>query len=229
MPDVNLLVVDNALYHDIYRPVEHWAEMAGFEPDSVHVPSGESLPDVDLYSHVIITGCEGSITDLPAWAESEALWLKEVIAAGKAVLGSCWGHQLIAVVFAGLEAVRRATVPEQGWIEISVKNPAELLPPKSFQTFAAHFDEVIAGCHPELRVLASTGNCAVQAARWGDRPVWGIQPHPEITPECGTEFLQKCMTKWPDSEGLYRSALAGPILDSGAGAEITKRFLQTGF
>lgn len=227
MSDPSLLVVDNALDHSIYRPVEHWAEMTEFEPDSVHPPSGGALPDVDRYSHVIITGCEGSINELPAWAQAEAIWLREVIASGKAVLGSCWGHQLIAVVFAGQQGVRRAERPEQGWLEVKVNDSAGLLPAESFKTFAAHFDEVITGCHPELRVLASSSDCAVQAARWGERPVWGIQPHPEITPEQGSGFLRQCIEKWPESESLYRSALEAPVQDSGDGKRIAGRFLAT--
>lgn len=227
MPNSHLLVVDNSVFPAVYRPVEHWAEMIGFEPDSIHIPSGGSLPDVDAYSHVIISGCEGSINQLPDWAETEAVWLKEVIKAGKAVLGSCWGHQLIAVVFAGQSAVRKAAVPEQGWVDIFVNNQAGLLPRNPFQTFAAHFDEVVENCHPELQVLASNSNCSVQAARWGERPVWGIQPHPEISPEQGREFLSAAIDVWPEWADLYKAALEGPVKDSGGGTYITEKFLST--
>jgi len=225
MADVGLLVVDNALDHDLYRPVEHWATMVGFLPDSVHAPTGEGLPDVDSYSHVIITGCEGSIMDLPTWAKNEADWLREAINSGTAVLGSCWGHQLIAVSLAGIESVRRAATPEFGWIDIPVADDGGLFPAGFFQSFTAHFDEVVVDCHPEMRVLATTPGCAVQAARWGDRPVWGIQAHPEIDPAKGTEFLKKAPDSWPEWADLFRSALARPAADSGAGELIAKRFL----
>jgi GMP synthase-like glutamine amidotransferase len=228
MAAVNVLVVDNALDHDLYRPVEHWSDMAGFTPDTVYVPGGEGLPDTDRYSHVIITGCEGSITEMPEWAQNEAAWLREVIDAGAAVLGSCWGHQLIAVALAGPQAVRRAARPEFGWLEVQVNENGGLFPHSTLQSFISHFDEVVAGCHSEMRVLATGSDCEVQAARWGDRPVWGIQPHPEISPERGTEFLNRSIEKWPDSAGFLRAALAGPVLDSGAGRLITRRFLETG-
>lgn len=225
MPEEKLLVIDNALDHDLYRPVEHWAAMVGFSPDSIHAPAGEDLPDVDGYSHVIVTGCEGSILDLPPWAKNEAEWLKGAIDCGTAVLGSCWGHQLIAVSLAGLGSVRRAASPEFGWIDIAVSEDGGILPSGSFQSFTAHFDEVIDGCHREMRVLATTPGCAVQAFRWGKRPVWGIQAHPEIDPVSGTEFLRKAFDSWPESAEVFRSALAGPVRDSGNGKSIGTRFL----
>jgi GMP synthase-like glutamine amidotransferase len=227
MADVSLLVVDNALDHDLYQPVDHWTEMVGFSPDSVHLPSGERLPDSDQYSHIILTGCEGSINEMPSWALEEAIWLRDAIDAGAAVLGSCWGHQLIAVALAGPDAVRRARTPEFGWLGIQITDDGGLLPDSILETFTSHFDEVVPECHPEMRVLATGMNCAVQAARWGDRLVWGIQPHPEIGPEVGREFLSKGLEEWPDSEQQLRAALAGPVLDSGAGKEIARRFLDT--
>lgn len=222
-----LLVVDNSLDHELYRPVEHWTDMVGYEPDAVHMPTGGRLPDADRYSHVILTGCEGSIMDMPGWAEDEANWLMEAIDAGTAVLGSCWGHQLIAVAFAGLAGVRRAAAPEFGWVEVPVRHDGGILPTGTIQTFTSHFDEVVSDCHPDLRVLAASPECAVQAAQWGDRPVWGIQPHPEIDPDTGRAFLTRALEKWPASSEYLNKALAGPVLDSGAGKSIVARFLGT--
>jgi GMP synthase-like glutamine amidotransferase len=227
MAEASLLVVDNALDHDLYRPVEHWADVVGFKPNAVHLPSGGQLPDSDRYSHIILTGCEGSIMDMPGWAQVEAAWLREAIDAGAAVLGSCWGHQLIAVALSGPSAVRRAAAPEFGWVDLIVKDDGGLFPGDTIQTFTSHFDEVIAGSHPEMCVLATGPNCEVQAARWGDRPVWGIQPHPEIAPDTGREFLTRGLEKWPDSAEYLQTALAGPVLDSGAGKLIARRFLAT--
>jgi GMP synthase-like glutamine amidotransferase len=226
MADANLLVVDNSLDHGLYRPVEHWTDMVGFSPDAVYVAGGEDLPDVDRYSHIIITGCEGSINEMPDWARTEADWPTEAIEAGAAVLGSCWGHQLIAVALAGQHAVRRAAAPEFGWVNVQVNDDGGLFTSSTLQTFTSHFDEVVPDCHPDMRMLATGPNCQVQAAQWGNRPIWGIQPHPEITPECGREFLNRSLEKWPDAAKHLRAALAGPVLDSGAGKPIARQFLD---
>lgn len=228
MAENRLLIVDNSLDPELYRPVEHWTGMVGYEPDSIHMPTGGRLPDTDQHTHVILTGCEGSILDMPGWARDEADWLKEAVDAGTRILGSCWGHQLIAVAFAGLAGVRRAAAPEFGWVEVPVWHDGGILPSGTIQTFTSHFDEVTPGCHPDLLVLAGTPGCAVQAARWGDRPVWGIQPHPEILPDTGREFLTAALEKWPDSSEHLEKALAGPVLDSGAGKSIVARFLGPG-
>jgi GMP synthase-like glutamine amidotransferase len=143
------------------------------------------------------------------------------------VLGSCWGHQLIAVAIAGPTAVRRAAAPEFGWVELAVNDDGGLFPNTTLQTFTSHFDEVVRDCHPEMSVLATGPNCEVQAAKWGKRPVWGIQPHPEIQPDTGREFLTKALEKWPESSDHLRAALAAPVLDSGAGRLIAQRFLET--
>ena len=123
--------------------------------------------------------------------------------------------------------MRRAAKPEFGWVDIPITDEGHLFPAASFQTFTAHFDEVMVDCHPEMRILATTPGCAVQAARWGDRPVWGIQAHPEIEPDVGTAFLKRALDSWPESEEVLRSALAGPVRDSGAGKPIARRFIET--
>ncbi len=225
---VTLLVLDNALDHDFYRPVEHWAAAAGFRPDSVRVPAGEPLPDPDRYTHVIVSGSEDTIIARPDWAEHEARWLAEAVAAGAAVLGSCWGHQLLAVALAGPRAVRRSASPEFGWLEISVREPAGLMPEGAFSAFVSHFDEVVPGCHPEMRVLASTPTCAVQAVHWGDRPAWGVQSHPEVDPDTGRGFLQGACERWPELAGMFRQGLDGPVADSGSVAGMVERFLAAG-
>ncbi|MBN2493974.1 MAG: type 1 glutamine amidotransferase [Deltaproteobacteria bacterium] len=223
-----LLVVDNALDHGFYRPLEHWAAAAGgsgLQLDSVHPPSGEHLPRAGLHSHVILTGCEGSIVKRPAWAEREASWVAECVRAGCRVLGSCWGHQLIAVALAGPASVRRCARPEFGWLRIEVADGGGLLE-EGFSAFVSHFDEVIPGCSEALRVLASTADCAVHAFRWADLPVWGIQAHPEVGVADGRAFLAGALERWPEHAALSERGLAAEPADSRIAPALVDRFLQ---
>jgi GMP synthase-like glutamine amidotransferase len=224
---MTLLVLDNALDHGFYRPVEHWARLAGFEPESVYVPSGAALPEPGAHGHVIISGSEDTITRLPAWAEDEARWVAAAARAGVRILGSCWGHQLIAVAFAGPAAVRRSATPEIGWRRIEVLSDDGLLPAGSFDSFCAHLDEVVPGCHPDIRVLARSPDCALHAFRVGDLPVWGVQAHPEVEPAVGRAFLEGGAARWPEHADAYRRALEGPVMDSEIGPELVRRFLAT--
>jgi GMP synthase (glutamine-hydrolysing) len=225
MTTPRILILDNALDHGIYRPVEHWARLLGFTPDHVDVPSGEILPEPDRTTHVILSGSEASITARAPWAEDELRWVQRAAAHGVHLLGSCWGHQLIAAALGGARCVRSSATPEFGWRFITASDPGGLSLPASFHAFCSHFDEVVAGSHPDLRVLASSSACAVHAFRWGDLPVWGIQAHPEIDPDTGRSFLSLAAERFPAHRSLFEQALAGPVQDSDAGPELIKAFL----
>jgi GMP synthase (glutamine-hydrolysing) len=225
-PD-SLLVLDNALDHDFYRPVEHWATLCGFEPESVHLPSGDSLPRPGRHSHVIVSGSEDTITMMPEWAHSEARWLARAIEQGVHLLGSCWGHQLLAVAIAGSAAVRRCSRPELGWCEIKVRDRASILPAGSFHAFCSHFDEIVPGCHPAIEILADTPACAVHAFRLRGKPVFGIQAHPEIDPETGCAFLKFGAERWPEHADLFAQALSNPVKDDRIGRSLVQRFLSS--
>ncbi len=225
MPPSPLLVVDNALDHGFYRPLDHWTEAAGFRPDCVHPVAGQALPAPGLHRAVILTGSEASICERAPWAEAEAAWVREAAARGARILGSCWGHQLIAYAFAGPGAVRRAPAPEFGWLEVSVEDAGELLPPAGFACWVSHFDEVVPGCHPALCVLARSPGCAVAALRWGVLPVWGVQAHPEVGPEEGRAFLEGSIPRWPAHRADFERALAGPVRDSRVAPLLVSRLL----
>jgi len=220
-----LLVLDNAIDHTIYRPVEHWSSLARFTPEHVHVPSGARLPAPGAHSHVILTGSESSITIRESWVEQEIEWVERAVRRGVRILGSCWGHQLIALSLGGPACVRRSPTPELGWIRVEVS--ASGLVERAFDSFVSHFDEVVAGSHRELRVLAGSPRCAVHALRWGELPVWGIQAHPEIDPPTGREFLSVAAERWPEHAALFAAALDGPVRDSGIGPLLVQRFLAT--
>jgi GMP synthase (glutamine-hydrolysing) len=222
----SVLVLDNALDRNFYRPLEHWAALCGFEPDHVHVPSADRLPEPGAHSHVIISGSEDTITRLADWALAEAEWVATAIERGVRILGSCWGHQLIAVAVSGPDAVRRCSQPELGWLRIEVVEPDALFPPEGFGAFCSHFDEVLPGFHPEMNILARTADCAVHAFRLGEHPVWGIQAHPEIDPEPGRGFLEGGKERWPDHAERFDAALAGPVIDSRIGTRLVAKFLS---
>jgi GMP synthase-like glutamine amidotransferase len=223
---VRLLVVDNAIDHGMYRPVEHWAALAGFEPESVYPPGGDALPEPGQHTHVILSGSEASIVERAPWAEEELRWLERVARAGGRVLGSCWGHQLIAAALGGPDCVRRAETPELGWERIApVPGLRDPLLEGAFDAFVSHFDEVVPGSHPALHVLATSPGCAVQALRWGELPVWGIQAHPEIDPGSGRRFLELGVLRWPEHAARFRAALASPVRDTEQGRALLARFL----
>jgi GMP synthase-like glutamine amidotransferase len=221
-------IVDNAIDPTIYRPVEHWSRYLD-APWKAFVAREGDLPDPAGFSHIILTGSESSIVELPAWAVAEAGMVREAVAAGRAVLGSCWGHQLLAYALAGESRVRRSAHPEIGWIAIRLDRTSELLGPAGTApyTFSTHYDEVC-DLPPEFEVLASTPDCAVEAFRYAGRSVWGLQCHPEVDIPTGRRFLRDLVERDFKGREALCAALAQTPRDSGLIDPIVRTFLAAG-
>jgi GMP synthase-like glutamine amidotransferase len=223
--DLRVAIVDNAIYPDLYRPVDHWRTWLGGTPwESFYAPGGK-LPALSGFSHVILTGSEASILQREPWADREVEFAREAFEAGRAILGSCYGHQLLALALAGPAHIGRCREPEIGWIPIEVKAPSPLLGDAGpAYTFSVHFDEVRDLREP-FEVLASTATCPVQAFGVKGRNVWGLQIHPEIDVHAAREILSKFGSIFPKVQPLYARALASEPRDSGLIVKIVSAFL----
>lgn len=221
-------IVDNSIDPSIYRPVEHWSMFLDAPWQAFTARAGR-FPDPAGFSHMILTGSESSIIEREPWAEAEAEMVQQAVAAGTAVLGSCWGHQLLAYALAGEAHVRRAPRPEIGWIPIRLDRDSDFLGPAGTTafTFSLHYDEVC-DLPAGFDVLASSDLCAVQAFRAGDRPVWGLQCHPEIDVPTGTKNLRDLVVRGFRGQDELRAALAQTPRDSGLTPRILRAFLAAG-
>ncbi|NMC68865.1 MAG: type 1 glutamine amidotransferase [Myxococcales bacterium] len=221
------LILDGSLYRDVYRPDEHWRVLLGdVSADAVHLPSGGAIPPLDSYTHLIVTGSEASIVEPADWYEPAIRAVRGAAQAGLRILGSCWGHQLLALALAGPAFVRRSPTPEVGWIEVERTGRDELLAdlPDRWFVFASHFDEVVEPPAP-WRVLARSPRCAVQVMRWGDRPVWGVQAHPEIDPSTARVLLEGFLRYAPRHAAVVRPALTAEPRDDRTAPALVARFL----
>ncbi len=150
---------------------------------------GERLPgpeEVETFAGVVVLG--GSVA---AWEDEVAPWLpatRALVRAGEAtgvpVLGICLGHQVAALALGGQVAVNPAgptvAVVPVCWSTDAAEDP--LLGPVAGTRVAVHWNnDVVATPPPGARVLATSPDGAVQAARLG-RHVWGVQFHPEAGP-----------------------------------------------
>jgi len=224
-----VLIIDGSIYPDIYRPADHWRALLGEVPSgSTHLPSGEPVPDLAGYSHIILTGSESSIFADDPWFEVESKVILDAFEEEKAILGSCFGHQMLARTLSGREYVALSPTPELGWTSVEVVEKDELFDGQKnpFFVFVSHFDEVRNPPAP-WKILARSERCAVHAMRYGDRPIWGVQSHPEITPEDGRVLLEGFIEKTPDKAHLIRPALTQTPRDDRLAAEIVRRFLNT--
>ena len=229
MPEPRIAIIDNSIYPKIYRPVDHWsAFMAGANWTSFYAPEGD-LPDPDDFSHFIFTGSESSILERAAWVAPEIDLARAARERSKYLLGSCYGHQLLALALAGPDRVGRAPEPEIGWIEVDILEASPLLgPPRRAYTFSVHFDEVRDLPASAYIVLAKSDICAVQAFRSRDGRVWGFQIHPEIREPEARRMLVDFQDVFPAVRPAYEKALASPARDSGLIHAIADGFLKLG-
>jgi len=222
--ETRLLIVDGSIDSATYRPVDQWARFLRGTPfDVVRPPSGDAPPDLDAFTHVLVTGSEASFVEPEPWFDAEAALVREAVDRGLPILGSCFGHQMLVRALSGRGYVRRAPRPELGWISVDHLAEDDLLEgfPNPWHTFSSHLDEV-ADPPPPWRVLAANASCAIQAIRYGDRPIWGIQPHPETNPAEGRLLMDAAIERFPEHAGQIRRAMDGPVRDD----EVTQRLID---
>ena len=227
-PSTRVLILDNSLNRPIYRPVQQWKRhLKGVPVNVVHMPSGERVSSLDDYTHVIITGSTASLVEPPAWAEAEAELVREAEKRGLAILGSCFGHQMLVYALSGSEHVARAESAEVGWVAVEMTGEDLLFAdlPNPWHAFAWHYDEVVAPPDP-WRLLGSTSICDIAVIRYGDSPIWGLQSHPESAP-CDSKMLlllQKVLRDWDSKE--INAAPCQPPQDDKIIGVLVERFLS---
>ena len=136
---------------------------------------GVSFPDPGRYDLIVPMGAPWSVYDdatIGSWVHDELDFLGQAQVAGVAILGICFGGQLLAKVNGG--DVIRAAAPEIGWYLIESDDPQAIPPGPWFQW---HYDRFVlpAGANEVAR-----NSAASQAFRIGRS--LGLQFHPEIDP-----------------------------------------------
>jgi GMP synthase (glutamine-hydrolysing) len=109
------------------------------------------------------------------------------------ILGECVGMQLMAIHFGGKAGP--SEVPEYGLSKLKVIEEDDLFRglPGEFLVWESHNDEV--KDVPSFTVLALSENCRVQAIKHAEKPLYGVQFHPEVNnTEHGSEILGNFVT-----------------------------------
>ena len=119
------------------------------------------------------------------------------------ILGLCYGHQLIAQLSKG--TVEPATCKEYGTAQVTVDKPVGVLEglSETEKVWMSHGDTVFA-LPEDFEELAHSENCPVAAFRHKQKPIYGLQWHPEVIhTEKGARMLRnfifqvcKCQANW---------------------------------
>ena len=119
------------------------------------------------------------------------------------ILGLCYGHQLIAQITKG--KVEPATCKEYGIAQVEIEKTVGVLEglSKKEKVWMSHSDTVFSP-PPGFEVLAHTQSCPVAAFKHKEKPIYGLQWHPEVIhTEKGMRMLRnfifevcRCEANW---------------------------------
>ncbi|WP_416307000.1 type 1 glutamine amidotransferase [Neptunicella sp. SCSIO 80796] len=154
----------------------------------------DPLPQVQDLDWLIVMGGPMAVNDEAQypWLNEEKQFIKQVIDAGKRVLGICLGAQLIADVLGA--TVTSNTHKEIGWFDIRLSGEAELtwiaeIFPATMPVFHWHGDTF--STPGGAIALASSEACLNQGFVYLDRVV-GLQFHLETTLQSATALIEHC-------------------------------------
>jgi GMP synthase-like glutamine amidotransferase len=222
----NVAIIDNSINPSVYTPVAHWSNFLKCSWKAFTAREHQ-FPNLDEeFTHLILTGSEASILKREQWVHEEIELTFEAVERNIPILGSCWGHQLLAIALAGPDHVQRSNCPEIGWIPVRITEEDSLLGNKGLEfVFSSHSDEVV-GLGDDFRVLASSEPCPVHAFQWRAKPVWGIQSHPEMGIHAAQHYLRENVLSNHEPQSLYRKALNSTPKDTGIIHAVIRNFLN---
>lgn len=138
-------------------------------------------------SHIILSGQSHPWDNYPT--ESLAGVFEVIKKAEQPTLGVCGGHQQIAIAYGapvdlmarlepgeGYEGAKR----ERGYFPIETNREGLFKDlPATITVWHSHFDEV-KELPSDFRMIASNPTCPIQAMQHAERPLFGVQFHPEL-------------------------------------------------
>jgi GMP synthase (glutamine-hydrolysing) len=164
-----------------------WRVLRELGAESRIVPNTTPLEAMDA-DGIVLSGGALSLESSTAPLGAVDAWIER---ATVPVLAICVGHQFLARHFGGRVA---KGAPEFGSVELTVDRGDDRLfrgLPNRFRVWASHNDHVVVP-PPGWPILAHSSDCPVEAMASPDRPMWGVQFHPEVEhTEGGREIFRR--------------------------------------
>lgn len=226
---MKVLIIDNNM-DPIAWGASNLVRLAKLCPDStvfVRRAPHEDLPKSPKeFDSIIVSGSKASALDKNPWVGKLMEFIKQTLDLQKPYLGVCFGHQILARTLGGIECVGTAATPEFGWTEVRLTRSSPLTAgmPTRFHTFSSHFEEV-RRLPPELKNLAESDACQVQAYEHQHLPAFGIQFHPEKSCDEGKAIL-KHRKKIKQPPNLFNPTRSDELYNATLGVTLFENFLK---
>ncbi len=164
-----------------------WRVLRYLKVDTKIIPNNTPFEEISDADGLVLSGGAPNVA-----SETEAMGRngEYLDKAECPILGVCAGMQFLCDHFGG--ELGPGSVPEFGAVDLNVTNHDDLFRglPDKFTVWASHNDEVKKV--PEgFDVIAYSDACPNEAVRCRDRPIWGVQFHPEVeNTQNGVEIFQ---------------------------------------
>lgn len=195
--------------------IQVWADHAEVTPQVTRFFQNEPLPPLQEVTHLIVMGGPMGVHDHQRfpWLAKEKRFIRDLIDAGKSVLGICLGAQLMADA---LDArVYKNPAPEIGWFPIHKSREAHsdataAFLPSSLEVFHWHGDtfDIPNGA----RCLAHSKACRHQGF-YLNRQIVGLQFHLETTPGSLHALIENCSDEIVDSAFIQSANAMRAVTD----------------
>lgn len=249
---IRTLLIDNydSFTYNLYSLL---CEVNGVEPVVVPNDADWNTLNLNAFDNIVVSPGPGR----PTTPHDLGISARAILETELPILGVCLGHQAMCQLLGG--SVELAPVPMHGRISEIVHTGADLFDgiPSPFAVVRYHSLAAIE-LPDELEPCAWTDDGIVMAVRHRNRPMWGVQFHPEsISTEYGRELLSnfrdltsslnnpasfpdrspysietRCLDGDFDTEQVFAALFAsGPNsfwLDGSAAVEIDSRFTIMG-